>query len=179
MSVFTNPSDGAGDAATAYVRATLGLLGDRAPVSVLRSTPAELAAIVEAHSVEALTTPERAGKWSATQVMQHLADSDLVWAYRMRMVLAHDQPILSGYDQDAWAERLNYAAVVPTDALRQFAFLRELNLGLIGGLSNANLQRTSLHSERGEERLDHMIDLYAGHDLVHLRQLNRILAAVS
>lgn len=178
MSVFTNPADGAHDAAEGYIRALLDLLGDRDPVAVLRHTPDALRAIVAARTEHALRRPERPRKWSVTQVLQHLADSDLVWAFRMRMVVAHDRPTLTGYDQDAWADRLNYASVSPEAAMEQFTFLRALNLTFLDGLTPADLGRTSVHEERGEERLDHMIKLYAGHDLVHLRQLDRILASL-
>ena len=61
--------------------------------------------------------PERPGKWSVRQVVQHLADSDLVGAFRFRMVLAHDAPELPGYDQDVWAQRLGYQESEVSSAL--------------------------------------------------------------
>jgi hypothetical protein len=175
MSVFTNPASAARDEAAAYVSAILGLLGDQDPLTVLRGTPAELRRAVDGPTLDELRRPERPGKWSAVQVIQHFADSDLVWAYRMRLVLGEDRPRLTGYDQDLWATRLRYQAVDLGNALEQFEILRKLNLRLLEGLDSAAFERVGIHSERGEERLDHMVRLYAGHDLVHLRQLARIL----
>ncbi|NIM51410.1 MAG: hypothetical protein GTO22_19535 [Gemmatimonadales bacterium] len=177
MSVFSNPASAAQDEAAAYVSAIFAILGEQNPLTILRRTPAELRGAVDGRTPDELQRPERPGKWSALQVIQHLADSDLVWAYRMRMVLAEDRPRLTGYDQDLWATRLQYQGVNLNDALEQFEVLRTLNLRLLGGLDSAALQRVGIHSDRGEERLDHMVRLYAGHDLVHLRQLTRILEA--
>ena len=95
------------------------------------------------------------------------------------MVLAHDRPPLAGYDQDAFAERLGYDLANAQDALNEFGVLRRANLRLLKRASDEDLQRVAVHAERGEESLAHMMRLYAGHDLLHLRQIDRILAAVS
>lgn len=177
MSVFTNPATAAKDEAQAYIAAILELLGEREPLVVLEATPAEIRRAIDGRTHDDLRRPEAPGKWSALQVIQHLADSDLVWAYRMRLVLAEDRPQLTGYDQDLWAKRLRYEDVDPDDALQAFVALRQLNLRLLAGLDSDAFGRVGVHSDRGEERLDHMVRLYAGHDVAHLRQLTRILGA--
>jgi hypothetical protein len=111
-------------------------------------------------------------------VVQHLADSDLVGGFRFRMVLAHDRPPLTGYDQDLWASRLGYRDVDVRDAFDQFSALRRANLRIWQRLSPADLASVGMHGERGEESLEHMRRLYAGHDILHLRQLERIRAAL-
>ena len=125
-----------------------------------------------------LSRPEAPGKWSLRQVVQHLADSDLVWGYRLRLVLAQDRPPLTGYDQDLWSQRLHYERAPMDEALDRFAVLRRSNLWLLSNLSPDDLQRVGVHAERGEESVSHMIRMYAGHDLLHLRQLARIREAV-
>jgi uncharacterized damage-inducible protein DinB len=174
MSVFTNPASSAGDQAKAYVAAVLGLLGDSDPTDVLRQTPSTLARMLDELPAEQLNQPETAGKWSMNEVLQHLADSETVWAYRMRMVLAHDRPRLEGYDQDLWAERLSYRDADPHEAVVRFSVLRGSNLRLLERSSDEDLRRVSVHQERGDESLELLIRLYAGHDLLHLRQLDRI-----
>jgi hypothetical protein len=94
------------------------------------------------------------------------------------MVLAHDRPPLTGYDQDLWASRLGYSEVDVHDAFEQFAALRRGNMRLWRKLTPADLARVGIHGERGEESLEHIRRLYAGHDLLHLRQLERIRAAL-
>jgi hypothetical protein len=179
MSVFTNPSTGAAEHASAYITAVLGLLGDRDPLSVLRETPAALRHAIEGVPAERLRQPERPGKWSIVQVLQHLADSDIVWAWRMRLILAQDRPPITGYDQDLWAERLHYEDADPGEALELFDVLRRANLRLVARATPADLARVGAHVERGEESLDRLRRLYAGHDLLHLNQIARIRQAVA
>ena len=179
MSVFTNPAAGAKEQADAYIRAVLELLGDNDPLEVLGGTPAVLAETVRGLPAESLTRPEAPGKWSMGQVLQHLADSELVWAFRLRMVLAHERPTLTGYDQDLWADRLGYDREAPEDAMGVFGTLRSANLRLLARATPKDLARVGIHAERGEEGVWHMIRLYAGHDLVHRRQLARIREAVA
>ena len=112
-------------------------------------------------------------------VVQHLADSDLVWGYRVRLVLAQERPPLTGYDQDSWSDRLHYDRLPVDEALDRFAVLRRSNLRLLADATPDDLQRVGIHAERGEESVAHMIRMYAGHDLLHLRQLARIRQAVS
>src|SRR3954470_10755967 len=107
MSVFTNPATGAADHAAAYTRAILDLLGDREPVAVLREMLSALPRAIAGLTPSQLRRPERDGKWSIGQILQHLADSEVVGAWRMRLILAQDRPPLTGYDQDLWAERLH------------------------------------------------------------------------
>ena len=178
MSVFTNPAGRAPEHARAYIDAILELLGDRDPLTVLRATPAALEKILSDIPADVLRRPEAPGKWSMSEVFAHLADSDLVWGWRLRLVLAQDRPQLTGYDQDAWASALGYADLDPRDAVTMFAVLRQSNLRLLTRATPEDLQRVGVHVERGEESLAHHMKLYAGHDILHLNQLERIRAAV-
>jgi len=176
MSVFSNPASGAREQAAAYISAVLELVEGSDPFEILRGTPAAAAAAVRGLTRDQIVRPEGEGKWSMGQVLQHLADSELVWGYRLRMVLAQERPPLTGYDQDLWAARLGYALEEPEDALGVFGVLRSANLRLLDRATEDDLERVGVHNERGEESVRHMIRLYAGHDLVHRRQLERIRA---
>src|SRR5689334_13827509 len=131
MSVFTNPAGGALEHARAYVSAILELLGDQDPLVVLRETSNQLERVLQTTSRHVLARPEAPGKWSMGQVLAHLADSDLVWGWRLRLILAQDRPSLTGYDQDAWAEGLGYADIDPRDSVAMFSVLRKANLRLV------------------------------------------------
>ncbi len=179
MSVFTNPAGAAKEHATAYVTAILGLLGDQDPLTVLRATPEKLDRIVRSTALDVMSRPEAPGKWSMREVLAHLADSDLVWGWRCRLILSQDRPPLTGYDQDAWASRLGYAGIPARDSVEMFGVLRRANLRLIERATAADLERVGVHVERGEENLAHQLRLYAGHDILHLNQLDRIRKAVS
>jgi hypothetical protein len=162
----------------AYIASLFAALGSREPLGVLREGPQSLRNAVAGLAPSQLRTPEREGKWSVLQVVQHLADSELVGGFRFRMVLAHDGPALPGYDQDLWADRLRYNESDIETALTDFATLRRGNMRLLERATPADRQRVMRHSERGDETLDKMIHTYAGHDLVHLRQIARIRAAI-
>jgi uncharacterized damage-inducible protein DinB len=179
MSVFTNPAAGAAEHSAAYTAAILELLGDREPTAILREMPSALPRAIEGLSPRQLHQPERPGKWSIAQILQHLADSEVVWAWRMRLILAQDRPQITGYDQDLWAERLHYDEADPSQSLEMFSVLRRANLQLIEHAAPADLKRVGVHAERGEESLEHLRRLYAGHDLLHLRQIERVRRAVA
>lgn len=177
MTIFTNPADAAPDAAAAYIEAVLGTLGSRNPIEVLAGTPDELGRLVGDTPSAVLREPEAPGRWSVGETLAHLADSELVWAFRLRMVLGQERPALAGYDQDAWAASLSYGDVAPSTSLERFSFARRWNLTLLDRLPDQALDRVGVHAERGDESVRHMINLYAGHDLVHVAQIRRILAA--
>jgi hypothetical protein len=174
---FSNPASDAAAAASDYVRALLELLGSRDRLEVLAELHPWLVNRVQGVPDAVLRRPERPGKWSVIDVIQHLADSDLVAGFRTRMILTEEQPSLQAYDQDRWASELQYRYVSLGQALEQLRGLRTANLHLWQGLNPAQLQRVGMHSERGLESVEHILRLMAGHDLVHRRQIDRILSS--
>lgn len=178
MSDLQNPAANAAAQVEAYVAALMAALGSRDPLEVLAGTPVTLRQAVSGLSPEQERTPESPGKWSVKQVVQHLADSELVGGFRFRMVLAHDSPMLPGFDQDLWAERLHYQESDLPTALNDFATLRAANLRLLRAATPADMHRVMRHAERGDESVEKMIRLFAGHDTVHLRQIARIRRAI-
>lgn len=178
MSEFANPAGSVGAAASAYTASLLELLGDRDPMRVMREMPEKLAKTVAEVPLDLIGVPEATGKWSIREVVQHLADSELVGSGRFRMVLAQDHPPLLAYDQDLWAKRLHYSEANLDEALTEFTSLRRANLRLFERTSEADRARVGIHSERGEESLALLMKLYAAHDLVHLKQIERIRRTV-
>jgi uncharacterized damage-inducible protein DinB len=174
MSVFSNTSKDSPEDRAKYTPAILELLGSQDPMAVLRDTPAALGRATAGLTPAQLRTAEARGKWSIAQVLRHLADSEVVWGWRMRLILAQDRPTLTGYDQDQWADRLHYADADPAESLEAFGVLRRDNLRLLDRATPEDLQRVGVHSERGEESASHLRQLYAGHDLLHLNQVERI-----
>jgi hypothetical protein len=161
------------------VQALLDLLGARNPLEVLQELPSWLDVRLRGIGEPVLRRPEAPGKWSVVQVVQHLADSDLVAGYRSRMVLTEDRPLLPGYDQDRWASDFHYDQTPVQLALNQLRALRAANLYLWKQLTREQLERVGLHSERGPESVRHLLRLMAAHDLVHRRQIDRILSSPS
>ena len=178
MSIFTNNLSSAKEEAAGYTSAVLGLLDDRDPIDVLRNSPQVIQQMIAGIDEAVLATPESPGKWSVRQVIAHLTDSELVVGWRVRMILATDAPDIIGVDQDIWAERMRYNDIAAKVSLATFTALRGWNLLIYDNATPQQLQRFGVHSERGEESVAHIIRLYAGHDILHQRQIARILSAV-
>lgn len=157
-----------------YAQGLLNRLGDREPLMVLEGLGVAVRRVFDGLSDAAIRQPEAPGKWSMIEVAQHLADSDLVVGFRLRMILAHDRPEISAYDQDLWAERLRYREANLTEVLEQLEALRGANLRLARRLTRDELDRAGVHAERGAESVGYLLRLVACHDLVHLDQLARI-----
>ncbi len=174
---FSNPAGDAPAAASAYVHALLDLLGDRDPLTVMAELIPWLERRLRGLPDATLRRPEVPGKWSVIQVIQHLADSDLVAGYRIRMVLTADRPALAGYDQDRWASEFQYQQASLAEAMDQLRTLRAANLRLWGRLTAQQLDRVGIHAERGPESVGHLLRLMGAHDLVHRRQIDRILSS--
>ena len=174
---FSNPASNAAACAEAYVRALLEVLGEREPLEVLEELDGWLGRRFSGVPEASLRRPEAPGKWSAAEVVQHLADSELVLGFRMRMILTEDRPAIQGYDQDKWAGTLRYPEVPLAESRAQLLALRAANLRVLRRLGPAEMQRVGMHSERGPESLVHLIKLMGAHDLVHRRQIDRVLKA--
>jgi len=116
-------------------------------------------------------------KWSVRQLVCHLADTETVWVVRFRQVIAEENPALSAFDQNAWAEKLDYKRRKISQALEQFRILRHENFDLLKELPEASFSRTGTHSRRGPMTLLDMVKLSAEHVENHVRQIQAVRAA--
>lgn len=162
-----------------YLTETLELLGDQDPLTVLAETPDYILSQVEELEEEQFHIPEGPGKWSLAQVFMHLADAEIVFGWRARVVLTVDNPLLTGWDQDLLMARFDGSSTDPEQALDTFLTLRDWNMRVWQSATTADLQRMGVHSERGPESFDLLRRLTAGHDLRHRRQVDRIVAGLS
>lgn len=179
MSRFTNPAGRAPAQAQGYVQAIFEILGDREPLAVLAELPEWIASRTATLDDARRRRPESPGKWSIHDLVQHLTDSETAFLWRTRLICAEEgDPTLQGYDQDKWAARLRYQDAPFAEVLEELTVMRRRSLRLLRSLTPAELAKAGQHVERGRETLAHLLKLYAGHDLVHRRQLERILAAV-
>lgn len=158
-----------------YRREVLALLGEADPLDVLSATPVRASALVLEATPELLTRSPAPGEWAVKDVLQHLVDTDLVYGYRIRMIVTSNRPLLAGYDQDVWVARFGRESE-PVRLLNQWRALREANLSIYRGLSVEEMGRVGLHAERGEESVELILRLLAGHDLLHLGQMEALLA---
>jgi hypothetical protein len=158
-----------------YQRELLALLGGQDPLAVLAATPQAVREQTSGLSRELLDSRPAPGEWSAAELLGHLWDAEIAFAFRARLILAQDAPRLVGYDQDAWS---NLARPPFGELLDAFAGLRGANLFLIRQTPETLWDRFGHHEERGPTSFRLLTETMAGHDRAHLRQLERTVAAV-
>jgi hypothetical protein len=147
-------------------------LGGRDALAVIASTAGQLQSLLNAMGIERAGEAPAPGKWSAREILCHLADTELAFAFRLRQALAEPHHVIQPFDQEKWAER--YAAYEAGAALAAFSAIRSWNLALIRALPQEAFSKPVTHPERGEMTFQVVVETMAGHDLNHLRQLESI-----
>jgi uncharacterized damage-inducible protein DinB len=158
-----------------YTTRMLGLATGQDPMKILAATPAKLRRLVTAAPRRVLARSPAPGKWSVAQIVAHLADTEIVFAYRLRMILSRDGTEIQAFDQQKWAEVVQYDRVNTEDALAVFTAVRRTNLALVKRITPAQRNQFGMHQERGKETVEHLGRMNAGHDLNHLGQIERIV----
>jgi hypothetical protein len=112
------------------------------------------------------------GKWTAREIVHHLADSEMTSAIRLRRLIAEDKPLIVGYDQEEFTRRLHYDR--PIDAsMRAFAAARQTTGELLDRLSETEWAREGTHSESGHYSVLIWLEIYAKHAHGHADQIRR------
>jgi hypothetical protein len=142
---------------------------------ILASTAAEIGRLIETLGPDKSLVSPAPGKWSAMEIVCHLADCEIVFAFRLRQTLAEDAPIIQPFDQDKWAA--TYTGIPASAAFDAFTALRIWNLRLISAALPAAASRPVTHPERGTMTFLTLVETMAGHDLNHLGQLQRLAGA--
>jgi len=149
-------------------------LGDRDPMEVIATTAARLETLLAAIGPVRAAQPRAPGKWSPREITCHLADCEIVFAFRLRQALAEDRHCLQTFDQDKWAPV--YGAYELSAALAAFTAVRNWSVALVRWLPAAAFDRRLIHPERGEMRYRVLVETMAGHDCNHLAQLEALAA---
>jgi len=152
-------------------------LGDRDARDVIKESMERIAGIARTLGPEGLERSTAPGKWTAREILCHLADCELVFAYRLRQTLAEDHHQIQPFDQDQWAR--TYSACTAQAALAAFTALRTWNVLLIDSVSEADFDKPVSHPERGTMTFRTIVETMGGHDLNHRRQLESIASQAS
>jgi hypothetical protein len=116
-----------------------------------------------------------ADKWSASEIVAHLGDAEIVTGFRIRLILGAPGTAIAAYDQDSWVTSGHYETRDPHKSIEQFRVLREANLDLLKSLTPEQWLHHGMHSERGRETIEQIVRMTAGHDINHLQQVERLL----
>lgn len=153
-----------------YIERILGYLGDQDPIAVLQQTPGKLEQVLE--TLTDFEASYEEGKWTAREILAHLADVELLMGYRLRQAVSEANYVVQVMDQDTWAKR--YKKLEPSHSVETFRSLRSWNLALFSTFGLEDWNKEVTHPERGTETVDLMVSFLAGHDLNHVHQLEQI-----
>ena len=140
--------------------------------TILGSTSHEVANKLQMIGPDRTIEEPAPGKWSPAEIVCHLADCEVAFAFRLRQTLAEDHHVLQPFDQDKWAA--TYNGIGAREALAAFTALRNWNLVLIRKTLATSASKPVTHPERGTMTFQTIVETMAGHDLNHLTQLKRI-----
>jgi len=163
------------ETAQQYSQRVLGYLEGKDLMEVLSTTPRELEALVRGVPRGTLDQKPGPDKWSVTMILAHIADTDIVQGYRIRLVLGANGIAIQGFDQDAWATASAYPTHDPAVSLSDFRVIRERTVRLLRSITPEQWNQYGMHSERGKESVRRIAEMMAGHDLNHLKQIRAIL----
>ena len=147
-------------------------LGARDPREVIAATPQRLGALMDTLGEEGANRSPAPGKWSAREILCHLADCEIVFAFRLRQALAENNHVIQPFDQEKWADA--YAAFDAPAAFAVFTTVRNWNVALLNSLQPEAFAKKLSHPERGEMTFQVVVETMAGHDLNHIGQMERI-----
>jgi uncharacterized damage-inducible protein DinB len=162
------------ETAQQYIQRILGNLDGKDPLKIQKSTAKKLHKIIKPLSKKEVKRRPAPGKWSIAEILAHLADAELVVGWRLRSILGSDGVAIQAFDQEAWAKAFGYVDRDADESLRAFKLLRELNLALLKSVPRKLWENHGMHAERGKETVAHLVTLYAGHDVNHIRQVEQI-----
>jgi hypothetical protein len=127
---------------------------------------------VEGATDEELDRRPAPGKWTAREIVHHLADSEMTSAIRLRRLIAEDNPVIVGYDQDEFARRLKYDRPIAA-SLSALKAARETTCEILDRLTEDEWQRTGTHSEAGAYSVHRWLEIYGIHAHDHAAQIRR------
>jgi uncharacterized damage-inducible protein DinB len=143
------------------------------PLSVISSTPQRLEELINSKSDEKLQANPAPNKWSVRDILCHLADTEVAFAYRLRQTVAEPHHIIQPYDQDAFATAYTHRS--SREALDTFSAIRRWNILFIRSVVPHALTKPVTHPERGTMTFQTILETMAGHDLNHLSQITALL----
>ena len=162
-----------------YTQRVLSYIEGKKPLAIQAATAKKLARFIKGVPTSKLRKRPAPDKWSVAEILAHLADAEIVGGFRMRLILGAPGTAVAAFEQDSWVTSGHYAKRDPRKSVEQFRVVREANLALLKSLTPEQWQHYGMHSERGQESIERIVRMFAGHDVNHLRQIEAILGKQS
>ncbi|HTC47876.1 MAG TPA: DinB family protein [Candidatus Aquilonibacter sp.] len=158
-----------------YTQRIVGHTEGKQPLAVQAATAKKLERLIKGVPAAKLRKRPAPDKWSVSEILAHLSETEIVGGFRMRLILGAPGTAIVAFDQDAWVKSGHYEKRDPRKSLELFRTVREGNLALLKSLTPEQWKHYGMHAERGQETIEHLVRMFAGHDLNHIQQIGRIL----
>jgi hypothetical protein len=158
-----------------YTQRIISHTEGKKPLAVQVATAKKLERLIKGVPTGKLRKRPAPDKWSVSEIVAHFADVEVAVGFRMRLILGAPGSPVAAFDQDSWVTSLHYEKRDPRKSIEHFRVAREANLALLKALKPDQWKHYGMHAERGQESIEHIARLLAGHDLNHLQQIEKIL----
>jgi len=146
-----------------------------APMKTLASSPGKMSKLLKGVAKKKLSKRPEPDKWSVTEILAHLADAEMVFGFRMRLILGANGTTVQAFDQDVWSGFSHYPKQDPKLSFEAYRIQRERNIRLLRLIPREMWDNYGMHTERGKETVTRVTEMMAGHDINHLMQIGQIL----
>ena len=163
------------ETAQQYTQRILANAQGQDPIKIQSATYKKLARLINGIPTSKLRRRPSPEKWSVAEILAHLADVEIVIGWRLRSILGDPGTPVQAYDQNAWVIAGHYDKRDPRKSIELHRAVREANLALLKSLSPDQWKQYGQHAERGQESIEHIVCMVAGHDVNHIHQIERIL----
>jgi uncharacterized damage-inducible protein DinB len=138
-------------------------------------SPKQIAAAVSGLPDKTLRYKPAPDKWCILEILGHLADMEVMYAYRMRQMLADSKPVIAPIDQNAWAEYLGYTETPAAELVALYGLNRHANLRLLRRLKPEELEKSAFHPElQRQVPVAEIVQMMSVHGPNHLEQIERL-----
>ncbi|MCI0707335.1 MAG: DinB family protein [Ignavibacteriae bacterium] len=158
-----------------YITRITGYVAGKDHFKEFQAAPKKLRALAKKAKGKKMTDRPSPDKWSIAEIITHLAESELVISFRLRMMLASNGVLIQVVDQNAWQANAGHLMREPKKALDLFEMLRMYNVSLLKSITKEQWEMFGMHQERGKETVARVVEMYAGHDINHMLQIEGIL----
>jgi hypothetical protein len=159
-----------------YTQRIIANTEGKQPLTVQAATAKKLERLIKGVPTAKLRKRPAPDKWSVSEILAHFADVEVTVGFRMRSILGAPGTSVAAFDQDSWVISGHYEKRDPRKSIEHFRVAREANLSLLKSLKPEQWKHYGMHAERGQETIEHVVRMLAGHDLNHLHQIERILS---
>jgi hypothetical protein len=163
------------ETAPEYIKRITSYVEGKQPLQIQATTAKRLERLIKGVPSPKLRKRPTPDQWSVNEIVAHLAETEIVGGFRMRLILGSPGTPIVAFDQDVWVVSGHYKKRDPRKSLEQFRVLRDANLALLKSLAPEQWKQYGVHAERGPETIEQVARMFAGHDLNHIAQIERIL----